>query len=580
MELFIIDNTVSITPFMAFRSGLIKPFISSVNAIIIFATVSIYSLLEYGNRYFITKPLFDKAVDDLVVKLNSIVGVDASVIRDKIISDREYLMINGNITDVQLLAIQTITTSYQTNKLVVEVGNDSHFHLELPESIGTVLVIMKNIASKAVRQILMQDFKDYEYLMQVITAEYHTTAQFCRTIAQENCESYGVNQYPGGSFIGLTKPRNETYYPIKYANLQSSQYVSRLVQPGQSYGVFYDKGINVITFRLTKEQFSQAKSYINGHIKAAGQVFNTHKESLHKLINDSSVFPNAMTVLIKLAYLYWHANDHVYSFIGLGGDNCNTVTQRIYEASGLPGHYFDTMKFDELYLRDKGIVFNIFYNQIANLKYLSPIDFFGNLLTIRYYYNFADPEILSPVLHALRAEDYHQAIKLLNTLSVGDLNNITDVKGYGVLHYIAGINKDNAQKATLLDLALSQGALVTRADALQYKTSASICVEQDDIICLQALYHANASAITFVNHNQDNLIHIALLVNPKAYAAAKFLYEQEELLAYQDNLEHNLPICTLIKEGMVSVENFDDRICKSEDQVLCRYVEPVFGETL
>ena len=59
----------------------------------------------------------------------------------------------------------------------------------------------------------------------------------------------------------------------------------------------------------------------------------------------------------------------MYSFIGLGGDNCNTVTQRIYEASGLPGHYFDTMKFDELYLRDKGIVFNIYRRHMKSWNF-------------------------------------------------------------------------------------------------------------------------------------------------------------------------------------------------------------------
>ncbi len=73
-------------------------------------------------------------------------------------------------------------------------------------------------------------------------------------------------------------------------------------------------------------------------------------------------------------------------------------------------------------------------------------------------------------------------------------------------------------------------------------------------------------------------MHVAML--SQAYEAAKFLYEFDSTLAYQDNLEHNLPICTLVKKEVLSIKDFDDSICKTEDQVLSRYVEPVFGDTL
>lgn len=521
---------------------------------------------------------------ELIEKLNLLTDVKASHVKDKVFDGQVYLLIENVTENHQYSSIAETLHIFISNKQVIESKNDSRFLVALPTfyfapvsmTNQSVLVIMRNSDPQMVRQLIMKDEQHYDYNMNIITAEFHTTTQICRVDNPNKCDTYGVNQYPTSKYFGITKPRNETYYPIKYASPQSAEYVSLIIDPGKFHGSMPDKAINRITYKLTHKQFLQVKDFINNHIQVSVTAFTNHKPSIDDIHHLPYVHDYIKSFLVFL-YMRWYGSEHAYSFIGFGGDNCNTITQKIFESSGYKGHYFDGVKFDELYLKDKGIAFNILFNQVANAKYMYPISFIKNIFNLYSHLSQPSEENILPLLNAVSNGNSNEAMELVNTADISLLCE-RDSKGYGIMHYIAAMDKADALKISFIELAIKKGAKVNEADYLDYKTPALICVENNDVPCLEALYKADPNVVSFVNHNQDNLLHIAMMNS--AYEAAMYLYKLAPSLAYHDNLEHDLPVCTLVQKGLITLENFDDKVCKTADQLLCRYMEPVFGDSL
>jgi hypothetical protein len=484
-------------------------------------------------------------------------------------SFQRYLIINEpNINAIPSNFFDKIANFIPNTPLFAQVGNDAVLKL-----LDNNLIIFKNLSATELQDRFFHHYDESElsYEITITTAEYHSFITLRNTKNPNGIKNFGGAVFQKGNFVGDLYVRSDNYYHAKY--FREPTYL----KPGEINPVF-DKGSISITFPITEAQAMLA---------------------IEKVKNDSVNF-----MLIK----------PYFNLFGLqAGINCAEYANSVLNHIGIPGFFGDYYRGDQLDMHDKGIIY-LFWKSHGTLTTIlhsndmvrdlisysiygesfgETINHFlkGKFLGFALYKNTSlhldamddcinastvNPKDLNavndfgntPLIEALILGKTNAALKLLD---LGADFTISNSKGFSALHYAASLEK-SAQKQEILTKMLANTSNVDALDHFNSYTPLAFAVKSNDIDAVK-LFIEHGANINFINNSQDSLIDIA--VSHSSYDVIEPIYSLHPELLIRDNLESQIPLCTLkeLPNFNQILPNFDDKLlenltCKNQAELL------------
>jgi hypothetical protein len=427
-------------------------------------------------------------------------------------------------------------------------------------------LIFQNASYQDIIDNLKHPEQKLSHTLSIKTAEYHTYIKL-KDLSNNNTISIGGAPKLKGSKLDYIGLRNDSYYDPKYHVGHKSIHPNNL-------NPHFNKGSISITFPITTEN------------------------------------SNKVLDLIKIYNNNFKNSEHWFDITGNTGNNCADIANKIMNEIGIEGKISDYYKTDELDLRDQGIMYLV-WSDLGTIKfaYYMPYHFVDNLAytffgkgldqlseywgsKLGYYNVFPHPvsqlipaayqgnvDALSEYTDAINIPNLsgdtplHIAIESNNLdfamkLIVSGANiNAENARGESILHLLAKLPASK-EKHDFLKVISKTSKHINDEDIASHTTPLTNAIISDDPQTVEILLENGANA-SYVNANQDNLANIAIYY--QKFKSLNLLNKQNPTLIYNDNLEHQIPICEIATQAEPNsiIENFDE-LWENYDQTLCK----------